>query len=73
MLPLGAGQQQRQHPYHDHQFDGEHQSIEVIHLFGADAHHAAKQQGEGQAACSWLTVVPASASACANRLLPPLM
>ena len=47
MLTLGAGQQQRQHPYHDHQFDGEHQSIEVIHLLGAHTHHAAEQQGEG--------------------------
>ena len=46
VLPLGAGQQQRQHRHHDHQLHGEHQAVEVIHLPGADAHHAAKQQGK---------------------------
>ena len=47
VLPLGTRQQQPEDGHHDHQLDGEHQSVEVIHLFGADADHAAKQQGKG--------------------------
>ncbi len=47
VLPFGARQQQCQYRHHDHQLDGEHQPVEVIHLLGADTDHAAKQQGKG--------------------------